>query len=233
VVLHVREPGFHSAWHEHHVGTRNADIKSYDKVIDFVLSKGGWVVRGGDASMSALEPRKGVIDYAVGAHKHPAMDIYLCADCSYFIGTNSGFSVIPPLFGKRCGLTNWSPIAIPNWYLDDLYIPKLVRKTSENRHLSFEEMYGSFAGWSQFARDFVHSDFVLEDNTQEDLQELAEELHNEIFNPADAPDAADCSRLKRFNDIATAQGSYVGSRVGARFLRKYAHLLDQSISPMV
>jgi putative glycosyltransferase (TIGR04372 family) len=230
VLLHVREPGFHSNWHTYHAGTRNAEIKSYNEVIDFVLSKGGWVVRGGDSSMSVLEPREGVIDYATGAHKHPALDIYLCADCSYFIGTNSGFSVIPPVFGKRCGLTNWSPIAIPNWYLDDLYVPKLVRKVSEQRYLSFDEMYSSFAGWSQFARDFANSDFVIEDNSPEDLRELAEELHNEVFGIA-APQAEDAARLERFNTIATANGSYVGSRMGHRFLKKYAHLLDKPAAP--
>ncbi|WP_315763377.1 TIGR04372 family glycosyltransferase [Bradyrhizobium sp. SZCCHNS2005] len=230
VLLHVREPGFHSNWHAYHAGTRNADIKSYDQVIDFVLGKGGWVIRGGDASMSVMEPRERVIDYATGPHKHPALDIYLCADCSYFIGTNSGFSVIPPVFGKRCGLTNWSPIAIPNWYLDDLYIPKLVRKVSENRYLRFEEMYASFTGWSQFARDFANSDYVIEDNGAEDLRELAEELHNEVFGVAGALDADDRARLQRFNEIATANGSYVGSRMGARFLKKYAYLLDQPVS---
>lgn len=231
VLLHVREPGFHANWHAYHAGTRNAEIKSYSEVIDFVLSKGGWVVRGGDSSMSVLEPREGVIDYATGVHKHPALDIYLCAECSYFIGTNSGFSVVPPIFGKRCGLTNWSPIAIPNWYLDDLYIPKLVRKVSEQRYLSFKEMYSSFAGWSQFARDFANSDFVIEDNSPEDLRELAEELHNEVFGIAAAPQAEDATRLERFNTIATTNGSYVGSRMSGRFLKKYAHLLDEPAVP--
>ncbi|WP_316187588.1 MULTISPECIES: TIGR04372 family glycosyltransferase [unclassified Bradyrhizobium] len=226
ILLHVREPGFHSTWHEFHAGTRNADIKSYDAVIDFVRSKGGWVIRGGDASMTPLEPREGVIDYATGAHKHPALDIYLCAECAYFVGTNSGFSLIPPVFGKKCALTNWSPIAIPNWYLDDLYIPKLVRKVSEGRHLSFKEMYASFTGWSQFMRDFKNTDFVIEDNTPEDLRDLAEELHEQVFGLAAEAEAADEQRLQRFNAIATANGSYVGSQMGRRFLNKYAHLLD-------
>lgn len=227
VLLHVREPGFHASWHAHHAGTRNAEISAYDEVIDFVLSKGGWVVRGGDPSMTRLQPRERVIDYATNSQRHPALDIYLCAECAYFIGTNSGFSVLPPVFGKRCGLTNWSPIAIPNWYPDDLYIPKLVRKISENRYLSFEEMYGSFAGWSQFVRDFSNSDYAIEDNSAEDLREVTEELHNEVFGLANISAAEDDPQLHRFNAIAVAHGSYVGSRMGRRFLKKYAHLIDQ------
>jgi putative glycosyltransferase (TIGR04372 family) len=226
VLVHVREPGFHAHWHAHHAGTRNAEIKAYSEVFDFVLSKGGWVVRGGDSSMRPLTPRERVIDYAASTQKHPAIDIYLCAECAYFIGTNSGFSLIPPIFGKRCGLTNWSPIAIPNWYLDDVYIPKLVRKTSEGRYLSFKEMYTSFAGWSQFARDFANTDFVIEDNSPEDLRELAEELHDETFGASAAPTREDQDRLRHFNKIVTTHGGYVGSRMGYRFMKKYGHLLD-------
>jgi putative glycosyltransferase (TIGR04372 family) len=224
VLLHVREPGFHSGWHKFHAGTRNADIGSYQQVIDFVISQGGWVVRGGDPSMTPISPRARVIDYATSANRSPEIDIYLCAECAYFVGTNSGFSVIPPVFGKRCALTNWSPIGIPNWYLDDIYIPKLIRKLSENRYLTFKEMYASFTGWSQFTRDYEGTDFVVEDNSAEDLRDSAAELHAEVFGLSTDVSAEDHDRLRRFNEISLAHRGYVGSRMGYRFLRKYSHL---------
>ena len=224
-LLHVREPGFHSRWHKFHAGTRNANIESYQQVIDFVLSQGGWVVRGGDPSMTPLTPHERVIDYAVSAHRSPEIDIYLCAECAYFVGTNSGFSVIPPVFGKRCALTNWSPIGIPNWYLDDIYIPKLIRKVSENRYLTFEEVYASFTGWSQFARDYEGTDFAVEDNSAEDLRDAAAELHAEVFGLPTEVSADDSDRQLRFNEISLAHGGYVGSRMGCQFLRKYASLV--------
>jgi putative glycosyltransferase (TIGR04372 family) len=226
VLLHVREPGFHAGWHKHHAGTRNADIQSYISIVDFVISKGGWVVRGGDPSMTPFSPHERVIDYATSPNRSPEIDIYLCAECAYFVGTNSGFSLVPPIFGKRCALTNWSPIGIPNWYLDDIYIPKLVRKVSENRLLTYAEMYDSFAGWSQFARDFENSDFVVEDNSAEDLRESVEELHAEVFEKALETASEDRQRLQRFNEISLARGGYVGSRMSYRFLKKYQQLLE-------
>jgi putative glycosyltransferase (TIGR04372 family) len=227
VLLHVREPGFHSTWHKFHAGTRNAEIGSYQQVIDFVIDQGGWVVRGGDPSMTPLSPRERVIDYAVSEHRSPEIDIYLCAECAYFVGTNSGFSVIPPVFGKRCALTNWSPIGIPNWYLDDIYIPKLIRKVSENRYLTFREMYASFTGWSQFARDYEGTDFVVLDNSAEDLRDAAAELHAEVFGLRTEVSAEDHDRLRGFNEISLAHGGYVGSRMGYRFMRRYSHLIDR------
>jgi putative glycosyltransferase (TIGR04372 family) len=229
VLLHVREPGFHSGWHKYHAGTRNANIQSYVSTVDFIISQGGWVVRGGDPSMTPFSSHERVIDYATNPHRSPEIDIYLCAECAYFVGTNSGFSVIPPIFGKRCALTNWSPIGIPNWYLDDIYIPKLIRKVSEDRYLSFREMYESFTGWSQFTRDFENTDFVVEDNSAEDLREVVEELHEEVFGrmaSEAAPD--DQQRVQVFNEIALAEGGYIGSRIGRRFLRKYHRLLETS-----
>jgi putative glycosyltransferase (TIGR04372 family) len=231
VLLHVREPGFHSGWHKYHAGTRNAHISTYDAIIDFVIAQGGWVVRGGDPSMTSLAPRDKVVDYATNSRRSPEMDIYLCAECKYFVGTNSGFSVVPPMFGKRCVLTNWSPIGIPNWYLDDVYIPKLVRKVSEDRYLTYSEMYDSFAGWSQFARDFDSATFSIEDNTPEDLLDVVEEVHHEIFGTGPAPDAEDQHRLQAFNEISLARGGYVGSRMSYRFLKKYPQLLEIKQAP--
>ena len=226
VVLHVREPGYHAAWHKHHPGTRNADIRTYDKVIDFVLAHGGWVVRGGDPTMTKMRPRAQVIDYATSTQRSSEIDVLLCAECTYFIGTNSGFSVVPPVFGKRCALTNWSPVGIPNWYLDDIYIPKLVRRRRGGRYLSFKELFSSFAGWSQFKRDFRGTDLVIEDNNPDDLLATVEELHAEVFGSPPAISTEDAARLQQFNKIAMAHGGYVGSRMSYRFLAKYAYLLD-------
>ena len=225
VLLHVREPGFHRAWHRRHPGTRNADIRTYQSVIDFVLSQGGWVVRGGDPTMTKLKPQDRVIDYATSPMRSPEIDILLCAECTYFVGTNSGFSVVPPIFGKRCALTNWSPIGIPNWYLEDLFIPKLVRRKN-GALLNFSEWLGTYAGWSQFQRDFRNGALVIEDNSPEDLLDVVQEMHAEIFQTAPAtPAPEDAARLRRFNEIALAHGGYIGSRMSYRFLEKYKDLL--------
>jgi putative glycosyltransferase (TIGR04372 family) len=225
VALHVREPGFHASWHRAHPGTRHADIAAYDRVIDMVTAAGGWVVRLGDRSMTGLPPRPRVIDYATSSFRNFDLDVFLCATCLYFVGTNSGLSLLPPLFGQRAVLTNWSPIAIPNWYLDDVYIPKLVRDERTGRHLSFGQMFGSIAGWTQWRRDYPEGVQTIEDNTADDLVDAVAELHAEVVEGVTVS-AADQSLIDRFNAIAVDGGSYVGSRISARFLRKHQHLLD-------
>jgi putative glycosyltransferase (TIGR04372 family) len=121
---------------------------------------------------------------------------------------------------------SWSPVGIPNWYLDDVYIPKLVQRRRTGRYLSFTELFSSFAGWSQFQRDFRSTDLTVEDNDPDDLLATVEELHAEVFDSPIAVSAEDADRLRRFNEIAVAHGGYVGSRMSYRFLAKYARLLD-------
>ena len=102
--------GFHSGWHKFHAGTRNADIGSYQQVIDFVISQGGWVVRGGDPSMTPISPRERVIDYATSAHRSPEIDIYLCAECAYFVAEQISLKCYPRRSsGSVAPSPNWSP----------------------------------------------------------------------------------------------------------------------------
>ncbi|GEM_PF-1527152 len=223
VLLHVREPGFKPGWDSRHSYTRNASIDDYQEAIDLIQARGGWVVRGGDPSMRPFKPNARVIDYATSPFRSPELDILLCAECHFFLGTNSGFSLTPPLFGKRCVLTNWSPLGNPNWYPDDIFIPKLVRERDTGRYLTLEEMYGSKAGWSQFTRDFQDKWEKL-DNDPAELRLVTEEMLD-LLDGSYAPSAEDDDRQGRYEAIVERYEGYLGSRLSDRFLQQNEWLL--------
>jgi putative glycosyltransferase (TIGR04372 family) len=224
VCLHVREAGFHQAWHKKHPATRNADVSTYIEAIRAVTEKGGYVIRMGDPTMQPLPSMPGLIEYARSGSKSEFMDVFLCASCRFFIGTNSGLGLVPPVFGVPCALTNWSPIALPQWYPNDLFIPKLCFSERLGRLLSFEEMFSSQAGWGQFADYFVRERIRLIDNTPEDLRELVEEmLERESGGLRESEE--DAQRFESYRSLALAAHSYAGARIGRRFLRKHAGLL--------
>jgi putative glycosyltransferase (TIGR04372 family) len=230
VCLHVRESGFHQAWHKHHPATRNADISTYVEAIRAITERGGYVIRMGDASMRPLEPMPNLIEYARSESKSEFMDVFLCASCKFFIGTNSGLGLVPPIFGVPCALTNWSPIALPQWYPNDLFIPKLCRSEPLGRLLTFEEMFQSQAGWGQFAEYFERERIELLDNSPEDLRDLVEEMLER--ESGELHDSEEDERLfSSYRDLALTTGSYSGARIGRRFLRKYAHLLAGRAGP--
>lgn len=113
VTMHVREPGFHAdtlAARQQDVeqyDMRNGSIGSYGAAIDTIIANGGTVVRLGDTSMTPLGTRPGFIDYPFTAHKSDWMDVFLTSQCHYHLGTASGMSYVPMLFGRPVAFTNY------------------------------------------------------------------------------------------------------------------------------
>jgi putative glycosyltransferase (TIGR04372 family) len=222
--LHVREPGFHIAWHSKKPGIRDARIETYELAAEQVINRGGYVVRVGDSSMAPLPPRAKTIDYAHSEEKNETMDVLLCAMCRLFIGTNSGLSLVPPVFGVPCALTNWAPIAIPQWYSADLYIPKLIFSRESKRFLSFDEMFRGHAGWKQFSTFFDEARLEVVDNTAEDIAEFVAEVLD-TQDGREKWNSADHARRTRLETLAVDAGSYIGARMGRRFMDKYSYLI--------
>jgi putative glycosyltransferase (TIGR04372 family) len=221
VCLHVREAGFHKAWHEKHPGTRNAEVASYMKAVDRIIERGGYVIRVGDPTMKKVPPRQGLVDYAHSEIKSDEMDVFLCAKARFFIGTNSGLGLVPPIFGVPCALTNWTPIALPQWYGSDRFIPKVIWSTRLGRALTLTELFTSTAAWQQFQSYFDSSDLEVLDNTPEELEELIVELLDETEGKSTLT-AEDENLVRGYNQLAVQHGSYVGARLGRDWLRRHA-----------
>jgi len=224
VCLHVRESGFHKSWHEKNPGTRNANINSYTLAVQEILNEGGVVIRLGDSTMQPILTMPGYFDYAHSSFKSDFMDIFLCAECKFFIGTNSGLSLVPPVFGKICALTNWSPIAIPQWYPDDFFIPKLIKDSQEN-YLNFKTLFSSEAGWAQFDAFFKENNLTVVDNTDDEILGLVQEVLD-IVEKTYIQTEEDVSLNAKFSTLRANYLDYEGSIIGSKFLKKYRNLLD-------
>ncbi len=245
VGLHVREPGFHGNWHTAMPGTRNADIDSYEEAVDAVIQAGGYVVRLGDPSMKPFRPRPEVIDYATSDMRRPDLDVFLCAAARFVVGTNSGYSLVPSLFGVRCLLTNWSPIGTPNWITHDKLVPKRIWDREAGRYLSIEEMYRSFTGWSQFQRDFDGTQYEVHDNDPAEITAAVIEMLREVHPEAAAALKPSGKRLSpaqqklnafqtasSFTSIVEGNGGYVGSMLSSSFAATHPELLARmSVAP--
>jgi len=221
VCLHVREAGFHKAWHDKHPGIRNADILTYLKAVQRIIDSGGWVIRVGDSTMVRLPSQKGLIDYAHAEIKSEALDVFLCAKARFFIGTNSGLGLVPPIFGVPCAMTNWAPIALPQWYGRDRFIPKTIYSAKLGRALSLTELLSSPAAWQQFQSYFDDAGLEVRDNTEDEIDELIAELLEETAGK-DCLTAEDKLLVQGYNHLVVNNKSYVGARLGRAWLRRHA-----------
>lgn len=112
VTLHCRETGFRSDIHQR---LRNVDIATYLKAVEALAADGYKVIRLGDSSMTPLPRIDGVIDYALSPLKSPALDIHLPALAHFHIGSSSGLSQVPLLYGTPSLLLNWYPTELITW----------------------------------------------------------------------------------------------------------------------
>ena len=174
VALHVREAGFIKR--NEIDQPRDGDIFDYQGAIRLITSLGGWVVRLGRPSMTPLPPMKNVIDYALSDARSPETDIYLMAECRFFLGTNSGPFEVPPLFGRPCAIAASIPMDQGSHYRDDVYLPHLYWSDDHDRYLSFPEIHNSDVRDFLSVAEFGRKNLKVVRPTPENITKLTQEM---------------------------------------------------------
>ena len=120
VGLHIRNDGYVEA-------RRNQPIESYNQAIKEVLDRGGKVLRIGDSSMVPMSSQPGLIDLVTELNSRQDLHLYVLAKSLFFIGTSSGPSSVPALFGVPTLITNTTSIGrnVLSAAVNSIYIPKL------------------------------------------------------------------------------------------------------------
>ena len=171
VCFHVREGGYSGDFDN----IRNSDIDNYLEAMEYITSKGGWVIRMGDSSMKKLPPLNHVIDYAHSPSRSALMDAYLIRGCKFFVGTSSGIMDTALLFNKPSLLTNSvSYINLLPQKSTDLVIFKHVFSKSKARVISLREWLSSF---SEIASSTWSSpDWSFIENSSAEITQAVREL---------------------------------------------------------
>ncbi len=229
VCVHAREGGY--SQHDEPIHSyRNCDIHKYLLAAQEIVARGGWCVRMGDATMQRLPPLPGVVDYAHSPLKSDWLDVFLCASARFFIGSTSGLHFVSGAFGVPAAEANLTPISAALPLLPgSIGIPKLVRSLREGRLLAFREVLDSPAAAFRRTEEYARAGLILEENSPEDIRDLALELLDRIEGRAQY-DSEDERRQALFQGILRP-GHYsygAASRVGRDFLRKHAPLLNSS-----
>ena len=225
VCVHVRENGFVSETEWLH-SYRNSDIDHYREAIEKITSQGGWVVRMGDLSMKKIPNLPNVIDYAHLPEKSDWMDVFLCAECRFFLGDTSGLFLVSTVFGVPCALANMTPLGAQAYTAADIYIPKLYRDQKTEKYLHFPDLFRSSISNFRFSHLYTNLGIEIEQNVSEDILALVEEmlliLDNEWFEST-SDKQLQLNYKKMFN--LKHHGHKSASRISPRFLHKNKKLL--------
>ncbi|MFA5181834.1 MAG: TIGR04372 family glycosyltransferase [Syntrophales bacterium] len=207
---------------------RDVDINSYLPAMEEITRRGGWVIRMGDAAMKPIPVIKNVIDYAHLDIKSDWMDVFLCASCKFYFGSNSGLLNLSSVFGVSNSVANIAgPFSAVLLYgPEDIGIPKLLWSLKENRYLSFREILSSPVG--NFREDYLFAEHGIRvvDNSPEDIKAIAMEMLDRLNGKIQYSDE-DERMQEDFKSLMNPSHFSYGavSRVGRDFLRKYKYLL--------
>lgn len=221
VCVHARESGFSPVDEELH-GHRNSHIENTIPAMQEIVKRGGWVIRIGDPSMRPLPPMVQVIDYAHHPLKSTRLDIILCARARFILGNTSGVALVGTVFGVPCALANMIPISAMGISPQDISIPKLHWSLDEDRYLSFGEIFASPLSRAQYGRNFTDTGIRLEENSPEDIKQLATEMLDHL--EGGVVDSHECKTLQQaFLALLEADHYSFGtaSRAGSRFLKRH------------
>lgn len=166
VTVHVRESGYNDNVSSL-MQLRDGRFATYIPAIRGLIAAGFKVVRLGDNSMEAAPAIEGLIDYPSSAAKSDWMDVYLAGRCAFHIGTSSGMSFVPLLFGRPVLFTNFPTLAHIVCSPSTVTLPKVLRR-SDGGTVPFERFCHDHADILEVSDAVLHGlEFV--DNTPEDI----------------------------------------------------------------
>lgn len=222
-----------------HHDYRNFSVKSLLSAANELSGRGYYVIRVGSmVEEPFISSDSKIIDYSNCPFQSDFMDIYLLANCTFFLGSDSGIFCIPWLFKKLVIKTNFTVLRGLN-IAPGLYILKSFWNKEQQKFLSLKEIFENGLANADQSFFFEQAGVELICNTQEEIRDLAMEADERLKGCWHAK-SEDELLQNRFWEIFYAHApqdslrrdtwSYLGKEkqvlIGANFLRKHKYLLD-------
>ena len=168
----------------------------------------------------------GLIDYALSPLKSEQMDIFLCSQCLFFLGGNSGIFELSSLFGRPVAIANMAPMSIVTRGSDDISIPMNYADEHSGELIDYKSIMESSKSNYRTSNDFIDAGISLIPNTPYEIKELAEEQFLKINN-AHKSNNEDIILQNRYKALFRPghYGYGFSSTIGEKFLKRYSRLI--------
>jgi putative glycosyltransferase (TIGR04372 family) len=121
---------------------RDSDIDTYIKAIEWLASKGVWVLRMGKSMKKQISSsHTKIVDYAFCPEKTDLLDIWLFANCDLCISTGSGPDMISDVYRKPLLLLNFMSLKYFFSWSDVMHVPKHLIWKETGIHLTWSEYW--------------------------------------------------------------------------------------------
>jgi putative glycosyltransferase (TIGR04372 family) len=224
--------GIQMDWSYHNY--RDCSIRNYILAAEYIVSKGGFAIRMGkdvgEPLPKGLSPR--IIDYAT-YHWSDFGDIYLSANCKYFIGSSAGLAVVPYIFHKPMIMANYTPLSVAfSPRMDNLAIPKKIWSAQKDRYLTFKEILTSEVNNFAETRHFEQAGLELVENTENEILDVTKEMYARVFKEFEYTDNDHHLQMQLKACYPPAHQCFntpIHKMIGIQFLRDNPFLLEEAM----
>ena len=236
VCLHNRSPHFLDKNFSYH-NLRDSSFSMLEQSAKYIYQMGGKCLRMSNGANENMKEsiKKYVIDYANKYH-NDFMDIYLPANCKFFLGGPSGLLSVSHIFNVPVACTNIWPVSLVSIPSNSLFIPKLFWLVEEKRYLSYKEIKSSSLDKYMYAEEFKSKGIIIKENDNDDIKLLTKDMFDTIDNvelPVEEKDTRDRFMKKYFkvNRFKNKNNDYEGlenaGTISWRFLSKHSYLMNE------
>jgi putative glycosyltransferase (TIGR04372 family) len=207
---------------------RDSNIDNYISAAEELVGRGYSAVRmGAVVSKPIAQDTPGIVDYASSSLRSDFLDVFLIANCRFFLGADTGLAALAATFRRPLAVCNSIPIehAI-TWMPGTLLLPKKLWLKGENRFLTFREAFKSGVAWFGKTEQYKELDIEVVENTQEEIIELAIEMDERLRRVWQEEKGSE-ELQRRFWEVFETRYYHgpVVARVGTRFLARNDYLL--------
>jgi putative glycosyltransferase (TIGR04372 family) len=175
VTVHIREGGPFG-------DPRTQPIASFIAAIKEITRNGYWVIRIGDQTMSSFPDTPMVIDLVPKRNSATELHAYVLARCEFYLGTASGPSWVPRIFGVPSLITNLNEVGtqVGRAPRGSIHIPKKYLN-AQGKALSLSQMFSEgYAFSSLMVHELRRKGFSLVPNSSEEILEATKEIIENI-----------------------------------------------------
>ncbi len=215
-------------WNYH--SFRNADISNYVPAVEKLVSMGYFAIRMGrfvEKELKINNPK--IIDYAV-KNRTDFLDMYLSANCHFFIAGSDGLAEMPTIFRRPVVWIDFVPFSALYLVIKgQLFIPKKLWSLTENRMLTFDEMLNTKVAEYCRTEDYQKAGIEIINNSIDEIRDVTIEMEarlNGIWNETKQDKELQQEFCRIVHNVTKRK--FLG-RIGAGFLRQNQELLNKTV----
>jgi putative glycosyltransferase (TIGR04372 family) len=152
---------------------RDSDIDTYNEAIQALLDKGYWVIRLGKVMHKPLSlDHPKVIDYPFVNDQKDLMDIWLPANCLFFISTSSGSVHVAGVYKRPIVFVNALPLVFGFFWANRIWVPKHLLWEDTHQPLTLKEHCEHSYG---FAKNYQEAKIIIKDLSSAEITDAVME----------------------------------------------------------